>query len=140
MEADELEEGELPKDAVAVAQDRATVLHLLLQRHVTDKLSGPGKATRAGGSPPSGLSLSTTSAGGLTIAAPLPGVSSSGLPPRPSLLVGYNLNEEQTRLLERAIAAASDAARMQAELEAQLELENEEQPYAGGGDDGQEGE
>lgn len=141
MEVDELEEGELPKDAIAVAQDRATVLHPLLQRHVTEKLSASGKASRTGGSPPSGLSLSTTSAGGLATAAPLPGVSSSAAaPPKPSLLVGYNLNEEQTTLLERAIAAASEAARMQAELEAQLELENEEQQGAGGGDDGPEGE
>ncbi|KIO21339.1 hypothetical protein M407DRAFT_245512 [Tulasnella calospora MUT 4182] len=100
-------------------------------------LSASGKATRTGGSPPSGLSLSTTSAGGLATASPLPGVSSSAAPPKPSLLVGYNLNEEQTTLLERAIAAASEAARMQAELEAQLELENEEQQGTGGGDDGQ---
>ncbi|KAG8933593.1 Metallothionein expression activator [Tulasnella sp. 417] len=143
IEVEELEEGELPKDAIAVAQDRATVLHPLLQRHVTEKLSASGKATRTGGSPTSGLSLSTTSAGGLATASPLPGVSSSAsaaAPPKPSLLVGYNLNEEQTTLLERAIAAASEAARMQAELEAQLELENEEQQGTGGGDDGQEGE
>ncbi|KIO21345.1 hypothetical protein M407DRAFT_29063 [Tulasnella calospora MUT 4182] len=140
MDIDELEEGELPKDAIGVAQDRAMVLHPLLQRHVTDKLSGSEKATRTGGSPPSGLSLSTTSAGGLATASPLPGVSSSAVPPKPSLLVGYNLNEEQTTLLERAIAVASEAARMQAELEAQLELENEEQQGTGGGGDGQKGE
>ncbi|KAG8951248.1 Metallothionein expression activator [Tulasnella sp. 424] len=143
IEVDELEEGELPKEAIALAQDRATVLHPLLQRHVTEKLSASGNATRTGGSPPTGLSLSATSAGGLAAAAPLPGVaaaaSTAAPPPKPSLLVGYNLNEEQTTLLERAIAAASEAARMQAELEAQLELESEEQG-PGGADDGQEGE
>ncbi|KAG9017614.1 Metallothionein expression activator, partial [Tulasnella sp. 427] len=135
MEIDELEEGELPKDAIALAQDRAMVLHPLLQRHVTEKLSSSVKATHTGGaSPQNGLALS--SAAGLAT-APLPAPPSSA--PKPSLLVGYNLNEEQTSLLERAIAAASEAARMQAELEAQLELENEEQG-PGAGEDGQEGE
>ncbi|KIO16729.1 hypothetical protein M407DRAFT_33614 [Tulasnella calospora MUT 4182] len=133
MDVDELEEGEPPKDAVAVAQDRATVVHALLRRHVTEKLSAGGKATRTGGSPPGGLSLSAMSARGFVTAALLPGVSSSAAPPKSSLLVGYNLSEEKTALLERAITAASWAARMQAELEAQLELENEDEQCAGGG-------
>ena len=89
----ELEEGELPKEAIIRAQETVKVLHPLLHRHVTDKLAS-GKA-------PAGAAM----------------------PDASILYGGYNLNEEQTTMLERAIAAASEAARLQAEFEAQLELE-----------------
>ncbi|KAG9008865.1 Metallothionein expression activator [Tulasnella sp. JGI-2019a] len=94
-----LEEGELSRDAVAQAQGSVRVLLPFLQRHVAERLapSPPGAAP-----PPS-----TTSGSGTTTSLFLP---------------GFALSEEQTGLLEKAIAEASEAARAQAELEAQMEL------------------
>ncbi|KAG8899612.1 Metallothionein expression activator, partial [Tulasnella sp. 403] len=97
VEAGEVEEGELARADIASAQEAVKVLHPLLQRHVTEKLA----AGQGGEADPASAAL---------------------LPATPSLLVGYNLNAEQTSMLERAIAAASEAARMQAEIEAQMEL------------------
>ncbi|KAG8875412.1 Metallothionein expression activator, partial [Tulasnella sp. 331] len=101
-----VEEGELSRDAVAQAQASVRILLPFLQRHVAEKL-----APSASGIPPPHPSST-----GASDATSLPSAATS------LLLSGFNLTEEQTGLLEKAIAEASEAARAQAELEAQLEL------------------
>ncbi len=101
---DDIEEGELPKLHITLAQNSVRELYPLLQKAVYSKLSESGEVPRPGE---------------LSVAHP-PILASKH--PTPAFLLGYDLNPEQTSLLEKAIAAASETARIQAELEAQLEL------------------
>jgi len=116
--ADSIEEGELKKDLIIQTQNAVMILHPLLQGHVMHALATQNTLHN----------MSQESARAQPAHGVFPQVAS--LPPPvvppedavPALLSGYNLNEEQTSLLQKAIAVAHEAARAQAELEAQLEL------------------
>ncbi|KAG8931036.1 Metallothionein expression activator [Tulasnella sp. 418] len=106
--SNDLEEGEIRREDLANLQSSVTVLHPLLQAHVNQVLAAQSNNAVAIAPPPPQQSI-----------IPTPGEAPA------ALLSSYNLNEEQTSLLEKAIAIASEAARAQAELEAQMELGDE---------------
>lgn len=119
-----LEEGELTGEAVRDAQEVIIVLRSLLQNRVTSALGST--------SVPSISSLSSTLSHATGVVYNSPPMDSltfstpqTALVPPASSLPDYGLNEDQTKLLELAIANATAAAQAQAEAEAMLEEEEE---------------
>ncbi|KZT29660.1 hypothetical protein NEOLEDRAFT_462092 [Neolentinus lepideus HHB14362 ss-1] len=137
------EDGQVSADIVAELQAAVIRLHPLLQEYVTKAL-GTQHAQ-----PPSTSTEATTGQGQNTLASVIARVQQETSAPAdlqpqtaqasPALdlnvsaaaeaasLAMYGLSEEQTRLLEQAIANAATLAQVQAEAEAMLEEEDDEE-------------
>ncbi|KAF8070444.1 hypothetical protein FPV67DRAFT_1413708 [Lyophyllum atratum] len=138
-----MEEGEVQPDTVAAIQSSVLSLHGLLQTHVGGAL---GTSVGQPISPPV-----DPTAGQATLASVIARAQLQSMPPKmgmpgaasvdmshaaldqsvfdsliPSLSM-YGLSDEQTKMLEEAIASAASAAQAQAEAEAALEEEEEEE-------------
>ncbi|KAF8893510.1 hypothetical protein BD779DRAFT_1506650 [Infundibulicybe gibba] len=158
------EEGEILPHVVLGIQTAVMSLHGLLQAHVGSALGTPvsslseptdptgGQATLASviaraqlqnipqECTPNALNLDPT----LATVSPSPTPASDGptgpivpntVADGPPSLTLYGLSDEQTRLLEQAIASAASAAQAQAEAEAALEEEDDDDVYDQENDD-----
>ncbi|KAH8096696.1 hypothetical protein BXZ70DRAFT_331285 [Cristinia sonorae] len=145
---DGLEEGEIPLHVIQQAQDIVMRLHPVLHSHVAGAL---------GGAPPPTFPHAAIHRPPAQPPQPPPMASLQGpspVPPPPQQqpvpdheepsattetsmpAVGLSwLSEEQTKLLEQAIAQAASAAQAQAEAEAALEEDEEEGDEEGEGDE-----
>ncbi|KAF8486475.1 hypothetical protein DFH94DRAFT_185375 [Russula ochroleuca] len=151
-----LEEGELPRSVLVAAHEAVTRLHTVLQACVARALGGSGGAAVASNIPLGHMATATAMAtavdadatgGQVTLASALaraqaqhssdmaPVCAVAGAGGVPSTNAGgsslYGLSPEQTLMLDRAIASASSAARLQAEAEAALEEEEVGEPSEG---------